>query len=164
MKSRLPRQATILVSLVALAWLVTGCTANQVRETVLSAVGTSAGVFVGERAGGRSGAVVGGVIGALVGREIARNLNDREQRALEESAQRAVSGQQPTNSPVHWESRDPERGQVTASGWVVPTSDVYRAPDGRACRDVEATVQQAGESGTDHRTTLCETSAGAWSA
>jgi surface antigen len=58
----------------------------------------------------------------------------------------------PARRAVPWSSADPA-GQVTASGWVVPTSDDYRR-GGKLCRNLDQHVLKDGGS-QDRQITLC---------
>jgi surface antigen len=139
--------------LLGVAVLVAGCSAAEVREAIGTGVGAAAGAVIGKQLGGTTGAAVGAIAGGVLGNYLARKLNDEEKAAVAQAAQQAANPQQPTNSPVRWESQD--QGTVTASGWVIPTSDVYVSSDGRRCRQVKTTLEKGGTV-DEHRSTLCE--------
>ena len=140
--------------LLGVGLLVAGCSAAEVRQTVIPVLSAGAGGAIGKQLGGDRGIVVGAIAGGLLGWQLAKMLNEREERALEQAAQRAADPQQPTNSPVRWESQDPV-GTVTASGWVIPTSDVYVTSDGRRCRNVRTTLEKDGRV-SQESSSLCE--------
>ena len=133
--------------LVGVVLLVAGCSTAEMREALGVAGGGALGAVIAKELGGGDAAIAAGaLVGALAGLHLARRLNDREKRALEQATQRAADPQQPTNSRVRWASPDPaDAGTVTASGWVIPTSDIYVRADGRRCREVKTTLERDGQ-------------------
>lgn len=141
---------------VMLALGLSGCESMETREETGTLIGVLVGVAAGAAIDGRRGAVIGAMAGGLLGNRLGHYLDERERRTALAASQEAVK--LPTDTPQHWEVRDEESEEVTASGWVTPTTDLY-ARNGRQCRDVEFVTRKDGEQHVE-RETLCETEQG----
>lgn len=135
-----------------------------------------------------AGAIIGAVAGGIIGNAIGSALDEYEQRKMAE-ASRYAAAYAPTGQKVEWSgSRDvPPTGPPTlnkkrvaratprsappppaaatpsnpdtASGWVIPTSDIYRASDGRSCRDLQQVAVKSGKT-YEQKVTACRTTSG----
>lgn len=118
-------------------------------------VGSVLGGLFGKQAGGTEGAIVGALAGGGLGYMIGKHLSAREREAMLAASQHAA--ERPTDSTTSWQATDARNpNQVTASGWVTPTSSLYQTEDGQRCRDVESVSRKDGREYVE-RTTLCET-------
>ena len=149
---------------VVLVLVLGGCAGMETQQgdggqpVAGAVVGGVIGGLFGYAAGGREGAVVGLAAGGALGYMIGRHLSAREREAMFAASQQAAG--QPTRSRAAWEATDKQNpNQVTASGWVTPTTDVYQTTDGRRCRDVESVSRKDGRQYVEHAT-LCESPQG----
>lgn len=132
---------------------LSGCSTAPGYDT---AMGTGTGAVIGGLAGGLASrnpliglaaALGGGLIGGVIGHQ----LDEREQQRLTAaSAQAAATA--PVQTAIPWSSLN-ATGQVTASGWVLPTSDDYQR-DGQVCRNLDQHMVKDG-SARDRNVTLC---------
>ncbi len=149
---------------VFLVLMLSGCAGMETQQgdgmqpAAGAAVGGLIGGLFGYAAGGKEGAVLGLAAGGALGYSIGRHLNAREQEAMLAASQEAAN--QPTRSRASWQATAVEdSNQVTASGWVTPTTDVYQTDDGRRCRNVESVSTKDGRQYVE-QATLCETPQG----
>jgi surface antigen len=155
---------TVKIALLAATLTLSGCAGMETQQggggqpVTGAVVGGVLGGLLGYAAGGKEGAVVGLAAGGALGYMIGRHLSAREREAMLAASQKAA--EQPTRSRAAWQATDAQNpNQVTASGWVTPTTDVYQTADGRRCRDVESVSRKDGRQYVE-QATLCETSQG----
>ena len=149
---------------VLLVFILSGCAGMEtqqgdgVQPVAGAVVGGLIGGLFGYAAGGKEGAVVGLAAGGALGYMIGRHLSAGEREAMLAASQQAA--EQPTRSRAAWQATDEQNpNQVTASGWVTPTTDVYQTAEGHRCRDVESVSRKDGRQYVE-QATLCETPQG----
>lgn len=134
-----------------------GCASFENRAEGGTVVGILTGAAAGALADGPRGAVIGAMAGAMIGNRLGHYLDEREKKAALAASQEAVALE--TDQRQRWEVRDEEdEEEVTASGWVTPTGDIYADGDQR-CRDVEFVSHKDGEEYVEEDT-LCEADEG----
>ncbi|MHB8766281.1 MAG: RT0821/Lpp0805 family surface protein, partial [Deferrisomatales bacterium] len=124
------------------------------RELLGSLLGGAAGGVLGAQVGGGSGrvaAIVGGtVLGVLAGGGVGRSLDQLDRWRLGQTLESL-----PTRESAAW--RDPDRDRT----YVVTPTATYRAPDGRYCREYQATATIAGAAQQVYGT-ACRQPDGSW--
>ena len=150
--SRYRRAAVAL--LIGLACLIplSGCSSSPGYDT---AIGSGTGAIIGGLAGGLASrnpliGLAAALGGGLLGGAIGHGLDENEQQRLSAASEQAAAA--PVQAAVPWSSANPA-GQVTASGWVVPTSGDYQR-NGQVCRNLDQHMVKDGRS-QDHDVTLC---------
>jgi|SRR6185312_8553032 len=151
--------------------------------------GAVAGALIARSAGVNPlvGAVIGAAAGGIIGHAIGTALDDYERQKMAEASKYAAA-YAPTGEKVAWSgSREmpapappvrkkkassraptavnapppapPPNSPDVASGWIVPTSEVYQANDGRSCRDLQQVAVKSGKT-YEQKVTACQTASG----
>ncbi|MCA1416329.1 hypothetical protein I6F30_35150 [Bradyrhizobium sp. NBAIM20] len=122
------------------------------------------------------GAVIGGIAGGVIGSAIGSVLDNYEREQLA-SATRQAAENAPVGQRVVWSAEKPPqdkrsvarqspapkpsgdaRPASTASGWVIPTSEIYEA-SGKLCRDLQQVAVKDGRS-MEQKVTACRNGSG----
>lgn len=151
----------------------TGPTSNQVGGTVIgAAAGSTIGALVAHN-NPLAGALIGGVIGAAAGAMIGAALDEQEREQLALASQ-AAAASTPTGQRYAWSAEPPPARRKArkhktaaaapasserASGWVVPTSEIYQADNGKRCRNLHQTAVKNGKT-YEQDVTACQTASG----
>jgi surface antigen len=129
---------------------------GAVVGSVLGAI-IGAAVFKNKAEGAALGALLGGATGFAVG----SYLDKRERQALAEASRHALDA--PTGKRLEWTSQAPAAAGAptvtTASGWLIPVSDPYVAPNGQTCRKIQRGVVKNGRTRQEERA-FCKAQSG----
>ena len=136
-------QNDVLIMMVAISLLSSGCAGNNWNENQKAIIGGAGGAAAGgliasvldaSTAGVFGGAILGGLIGGAIGNRMdaadRREANRATYRALESA---------PAGNTQTWENPDSDN-----SGSITPTS-TYQAQNGQYCREYEQTITVSGE-------------------
>lgn len=145
--------ATVLAS----AFLVSGCEGRGQKETVSTIAGAALGGLLGSQFGGGKGQMaatgLGVLLGALAGSEIGRSLDDVDRMKASQAASAAQTA--PIGHSITWNNPDTgNRGSVT------PLRDGTSA-DGLYCREFQQTITVNGTSQVGSGI-ACRNSDGTW--
>lgn len=153
-----------------------GLTSNEAVGTGVGVTGGAiAGAVIARSAGINPlvGAVIGGVAGGVIGQAIGAALDEQEKQRLAEASVQAASTAR-VGQRVAWSgarsaqgkpsraSRKPEAPppqSEAASGWVVPTSEVYQASNGKTCRNLHQVAIKS-EKTYEQNVVACQTASG----
>ena len=149
----------ILIMVVAISLLSSGCVANNWNENQKAIIGGAGGAAAGgliasaldaSTAGVLGGAILGGLIGGAIG----NRMDAADRREANRAAYRALESAQSGNAQT-WKNPNSNN-----SGSITPTS-TYQAQNGQYCREYEQTITVSGETRQAYGT-ACRQSDGTW--
>lgn len=150
---------TVLMSVTALALILTGCQTTNwgTKQTVGTGVGAVAGGLAGSQLGKGSGRLwatgAGVLLGALLGSEVGASL-DSADRMYMQNAQHQVHSA-PIGETVHWNNPNSGHG-----GSYTATRD-GTSTSGRYCREYQQTVMVGGQKESAYGQ-ACQQPDGSW--
>jgi surface antigen len=150
-------QRLIVITTIALATALAGCSGPTGKQDTGLAVGALAGGIIGNQVGKGKGnilaTVAGAVVGGIVGSEIGKSMDKQDQMLAQQAELAALErGQSGVSTP--W--RNPENGRY---GEVVPSKPYRRGSDD--CRDYSHTIYVDNRPQT-MRGTACRNNDGTW--
>ena len=148
--------------LIAFAFVLAGCGAENVREVTGAGLGAVAGGVLGNQVGdGRGQAIataVGAVAGAMAGTAIGRHLDEAARAEADRATVRALDTAPVGGAGITWES--PATSGTPARGAVHVTRQGTSAT-GEHCREYRQSVT-IGESTEEVIGTACRGAGGEW--
>ena len=133
---------------------------EQTGAIIGSLLGAALGAAVSKNKA--QGAIIGAFAGGALGYGVGRYLDQREQAQLMNASRTAAMGQ--TGQRYNWQAVQAVQNsdgnadqRMTASGWVVPTSDIYTTENGDRCRNLQQVAQKNGQT-YQSSTAACESS------
>lgn len=150
---------TVLVSVMALALILTGCQTNNwgTKQTVGTGAGAVLGGLAGSQVGSGSGRLwatgAGVLLGALVGSEVGASLDRADRMYMSQAQERAHTA--PIGETVKW--NNPESGN--SGTYTVKRDGTSTA--GRYCREYQQTIVVGGKQETAYGT-ACQQPDGSW--
>ena len=146
------------VATVAVAFLLTACTAGNEKETAGTVLGGVGGAVLGSQIGGGSGRLIatalGTLAGALIGNQIGQGLDKVDKLEMHKAEAQAHIA--PVGQTIVW--NNPDTGN---SGTVTPVRDGRSSGTGAYCREYQTTVTVGGKK-QDAYGTACQQPDGSW--
>jgi surface antigen len=144
-----------VVSIMVVAFLLTGCETAGTKTAIGGLGGAAAGGLLGAALGGGStGIAAGTILGGLIGGAVGNRMDAADQNRANAAAAQALESV-PSGQSVAW--RNPDSGNA---GAVTPVR-TYQTATGQYCREYTQTITIGGEKHQSYGT-ACRQADGTW--